>query len=70
MADDLWQANENQINIRKTGLQVQAERFGLPDTEEVQQFIDHVAEVMATIDAECQFMRECLNRSLKGESHE
>lgn len=64
MIGAVWEPTEQDIEIRQNALQMQAERFGVEMNENTQQFVEHVALVMATMDAEIRLRCNATHKEL------
>ena len=64
MIGAVWEPTEQDIEIRQNALQMQAERFGVEINGNTQEFIEHVALVMATMDAEIRLRCNATHKEL------
>ena len=64
MIGAVWEPTEQDIEVRQNALQMQAERFGVEINGNTQEFIEHVALVMATMDAEIRLRCNATHKEL------
>ena len=64
MAENTWKASEDQLKVALSGLNIQAEAHGLDlGDENVQNFINHVAAIMADNDAHNMFLYGIIHKN-------